>query len=231
VKNFLSARGVEFESVNVFDGDDGLADLTRLGARSVPIISRGESYVPGISLHEVAEFVGVEFAAEILSPDQLIEKLDLLLVAAARLIRQLPPDRLQQNISGRDRSMMDLSHHIFKVAEAFLEATAGRGLSQATLDAPPDGFGSAEEIASFGEVIRQRCQNWAKDAKSVDFTQKVDTYYGEQVLHELFERTCWHSAQHVRQLTSMLEDFGVVPDRPLTSSDLKGLPVPDAVWG
>ena len=197
----------------------------------MPIVSRGDTYVPGVSLGEVAEFVGIEFEATILPAEQLIEKLDHVLKTAQRLVRQLPQDRLAQNIPDRDRSMKDLSHHIFKVTEAFLEAMSGQGLLQATLDAPPDGFRSAEDIVSLGEQIRQRFQKWAQDIHKISFTQKVDTYYGEQVIHELFERTCWHSAQHVRQLTDMLESFGIPPDQPLTQADLKGLPVPEKVWG
>lgn len=230
MKNFLSTRAVDYISINVFEGPDSAAELERLGARSVPIVSRGDTYVPGISLSKVAEFVGLEYQADILPAAQLIGKLELVLETAQRLIRQLPYDRLGQNIPDRDRSMMDLSHHIFKVTEAFLEATTEKGLTQATLDAPPIGFDTADEVASFGETIQRSFQRWA-NTNTGDFTQAVQTYYGEQVLHELLERTCWHSAQHLRQLTSMLESFGIEPDRPLTQSDLQGLPVPDAVWG
>jgi hypothetical protein len=28
----------------------------------------------------------------------------------------------------------------------------------------------------------------------------------------------------------MLETYGITPDRPLSTEDLKGLPVPDEVW-
>ena len=231
VKNFLSTREVDYVSVNVLEGIDGSAELERLGARSVPIVSRGDIFVTGVSLNEVAEFVGIEFEAVILPPEELIGKMHHILQTAQRLINQLPQDRLAQNIQGRDRSMKELSHHIFKVCEAYLEAVSGLGLAQSTLDAPPDGIETAAEIVSFGGLIRQRFQEWAMGVDIACFSQKVDTYYGEQVLHELFERTCWHSAQHLRQLASMLESFGIEPDRPLTQADLSGLPVPKEVWG
>jgi hypothetical protein len=49
-------------------------------------------------------------------------------------------------------------------------------------------------------------------------------------MHDVFERTAWHAAQHTRQMTLMLETYGITPDRPLSVEDLTGLPVPDEVW-
>jgi hypothetical protein len=49
-------------------------------------------------------------------------------------------------------------------------------------------------------------------------------------MHDVFERTAWHAAQHTRQMNLMLETYGITPDRPLSAEDLKGLPVPDEVW-
>ena len=50
-------------------------------------------------------------------------------------------------------------------------------------------------------------------------------------MHDVLERTAYHSAQHTRQVAFMLESSGIVPKRALTKEDLSGLPVPDEVWG
>ncbi|RMF04668.1 MAG: hypothetical protein D6773_06145, partial [Alphaproteobacteria bacterium] len=55
-------------------------------------------------------------------------------------------------------------------------------------------------------------------------------YYGDVTLHEVLERTGWHSGQHTRQLMLVLETLGIVPDRPLTDADFAGLPMPKEVW-
>ena len=46
----------------------------------------------------------------------------------------------------------------------------------------------------------------------------------------MFERTCWHSGQHTRQLMLVLESLDLQPDQPLTNEDLAGLPMPNEVW-
>ena len=60
--------------------------------------------------------------------------------------------------------------------------------------------------------------------------QKLKTYYGMQSMHQLFERTTWHSAQHARQLVAVLGRFGIEPNVRLTAEDLAGLPLPERLW-
>ena len=60
--------------------------------------------------------------------------------------------------------------------------------------------------------------------------EDVRTYYGRQPLHHLLERCTWHSAQHARQIISVLERFGIQADGPLTARDYAGLPMPAGLW-
>lgn len=63
-----------------------------------------------------------------------------------------------------------------------------------------------------------------------DCATPVPNYYGTPPLREVLERTEWHAAQHVHQLTSLLEGLGIRPDRPLTAADLADLPLPEKAW-
>ena len=160
-----------------------------------------------------------------------MRRLDLILSTAQRLISQIPEQQLGFMVPDRDRTLQELSFHIFKITEAFLQAASGQGLTQAMLDARPQASETAGEIVAYGEKMKQRFQKWVKTAAEVSFDEKVQTYYGQQPLHELLERTCWHSAQHLRQLAKMLEMIDIVPDKPLTTLELQGLPLPRDVWG
>lgn len=56
------------------------------------------------------------------------------------------------------------------------------------------------------------------------------SYYGPQQAAAFFQRTVWHTAQHLRQLYDLLDQMGVTPEAPLASEDFAGLPLPQSVW-
>ena len=63
----------------------GREKLLALGVRNVPVVSKGENYVFGQNLEDVAEFVGLQGTGHTpLPPDQLIRKWVLVLRALQR---------------------------------------------------------------------------------------------------------------------------------------------------
>ena len=70
---------------------------------------------------------------------------------------------------------------------------------------------------------------WKREGARAE-SAKLSTYYGEQPLHHVMERCTWHSAQHARQIASVLESFGIAPNGPITADDYAGLPMPKALW-
>lgn len=210
----------------------GMNELRRLGARSVPIVSKGDAFVFAQSLQDVADFLEIASGLDAkLTPAQLMEKLDLVLTTAQRLIRQLPDDSLENLLPNRPRTYRVLTHHIFRIPEAFLEVTEGAELTYESLAvAPPETMRQSSQIADFGVEIQARVQAWWEGRADKSCTELVPTYYGEQQLHDVLERSTWHSAQHVRQIAMVLEGLGITPDKPLTAADTKGLPLPEQVW-
>lgn len=210
-----------------------MADLRRLGARSVPVVSRGDRFVFAQSLADVTEFLGIErVAGPALSPAELAARLELVLSAAQRLLRQLPPARFGDKLPNRNRSYGELGHHIFRIPEAFIDAVvSGVELTQENIVGPPGPeHASIDGIVAYGDRVRAKLHDWWTATADKDGQRRIPTYYGPQPLHEVLERTTWHSAQHVRQLRMVLEGLGVVPDRPLGDGDLAGLPLPEKVW-
>lgn len=208
--------------------------LLDLGVRSVPVVAVGEKFVFAQSLADVAGLIGIDYdATPELSPDELVRRLDTVLAAAARLVRQLPPDRLGEDMRGRKRSLRQLSYHIFRIAEAFLEATieAGETLTLDHLNATiPDDMQSTAEIADYGAAVRRRLRDWWDDETDRACMRTASTYWGAHPLHHVLERTTWHPAQHVRQIAAWLDEAGIAPDGPLSAADLAGLPLPEKVF-
>jgi hypothetical protein len=93
---------------------------------------------------------------------------------------------------------------------------------------PADDMRDADAVARYGEQVRQQVATWLRRDDAYDGI--CETYYGPQAATELFERTVWHAAQHLRQIYVMLDHLGVTPDAPLTEADYKGLPLPDSIW-
>lgn len=209
-----------------------MAELRRLGARSIPVLSRHDDWVFAQNLGHVVKFLGLnEQTGPALSPAELIARLDLFLATAVRIIPQMPDSELLTEAPGRPRSYRVLSHHIFRIAEAFLEVADGAALTSDMLGTEPtaDKKGFAD-IAAYGEDVRQRLVAWwaAKDDKSGKET--VQTYYGPQLLHEYLERTTWHSGQHVRQWHMLLGMAGIPVNGPLGDTAFAKLPMPSSVW-
>ena len=231
-KEFLTKHGVDFESIDVHGNADGMAQLRALGARSVPVVSNGNKYTLCQSFDDVVAFFGLNVKlSERLAPEDLVAKLDVVLLAAARYTVQFPSDKLRLFFRERKRSAADTAFHVFRVAEMGLEAAHLKELEFASFDDLPPEEWTAQQIADWGLSVRERFASWWSTCQDRSMQFKVPTYYGHHTMHNVMERTTWHAAQHTRQLMLMLDDYGVAVDRPLTPDDLKGLPLPDKVWG
>ena len=206
-----------------------------LGAQSVPVLAKGGQFIFCQNMEDVAEFVGLQGSGHSpLSPEALFDKWIIVLRAAQRYVRQIPDSRLMERaIDNRDRSIRLLSHHIFRIGEAFLE-TAIDDVEYWTNNANvPPANGSCmtgPEISAYGDGVINRIENWWSRLEDKSCRQKVKTFYGTPPMHQLFERSTWHSAQHARQMIAVLERLGLEPDVRLTSEDLAGLPLPERIW-
>lgn len=59
-KEFLTRQGVDYESINVQGNSAGMEQLRSLGARSVPVVSRGERFVYAQTLTDVVKFLDLQ---------------------------------------------------------------------------------------------------------------------------------------------------------------------------
>jgi len=216
--------------VNVLEDPTGLAQLQKLGLRTVPVLSRGDKYVLGQNTQQIIDFLGLkEDGGPQLSTGELARRIDKFLTAALELIPLMPYDRLATHVPGRPRSYRTLAFHLFRVVDAFLGANDGVTLVQAMFREEPAPDADTKTLVAYGEKVRGRFRDWWGKGDTSP-TKSLPTYYGPQTLHELMERTTWHSGQHVRQYMMLLEKEGVSHHRPLVAGDFAKLPMPQNVW-
>jgi hypothetical protein len=216
--------------VNVLEDPGGLAELQKLGARSVPVLSRGEQFTFGQSTKQIVDFLGLdEKSGPELSVDELAARIDKYMGAALELIPLMPTDRLDVHVPGRPRSYRTLAFHLFRVVAAFLDANQGTSLDQAAFREEPAADAGPAALVAYGQSVRQRFKDWWARGDTTP-TKVLPTYYGPQSLHELMERTTWHCGQHVRQFMMLLEKEGVAHAMPLQPPDFTKLPFPQNVW-
>jgi hypothetical protein len=221
--------------VDVLNDPTGQERLLQLGVRTVPVLARGQQYIYCQNLEDVAEFVGLQGSGHTpLPPAILLAKWVKVLRAAQRYITQIPDARLGERvIENRDRSIRLMSHHIFRIAEAFLETAVDDveyWVNNANVP-PADGTCTAgTEIVAYGDGVIARVEAWWNGLEDKSCRQPVKTFYGTPPMHQLLERSTWHSAQHTRQLIAVLECFDIEPRGRLSTGDLAGLPLPEGLW-
>ena len=229
-KEFLASRGIAYESINVRARPEAMEELAGLGAQSVPVVVRGGRFVFAQDLGDLARFVGVDFDRELLSPADLVRKIDLILAATQRYLGQFPAADLEEGLPGRERTILDLGYHIFVIPAAFLDAAHGARLTFDYFERTPGpDMRTAAQVSAYGEGVRAALASWWRSADTGRLGT-LDTYYGIHKTETVLERTAWHAAQHARQLMALLEQRGIAPAGPLGAAELDGLPLPEGVY-
>jgi len=231
-REFLLREKVDFESVNLAETPDRIQDLEAFGIRSVPVLIKGDQFTRVMDLADVAKFVGARMTHKMLPPDQLVGKMDEILASAIANAGAVPEEKLGASVAGRERPHRDLIHHIFRNAEAFVEAADGAKATdgRAAADRAPKDI-TRQGLLDYGSGVRQQfAQWWSREADRYG-VRLISSYAGEKPMHVVLERATWHCAHHTRQLEVMvLGGMGIAAPRPLDQQTLAGLPLPETVF-
>jgi hypothetical protein len=218
----------------VLEDPAGRAELQRLGARSLPVLSRGDRFTFAQNIAQVVAFLALdEKAGPTLSPAQLVERSLRFIDAALAIVPLMPDDRLDAEVPNRPRSYRRVAHHMFRIQEALVEVADGAFFAAELPGQVPDpaDMASTAALSAYGNRVRRQLDEWWWRTPDRSAQQIVDTYYGKQKLHEVLERSTWHTAQHCRQWMMLLEMNGIqVEPAPLGPADFAGLPMPSQVW-
>ena len=231
-KEFLTSRGVDYESIDVQNTPGGAEQLEKLGARGLPVVAIGDRWVFAQSTRVVAEFVGVPLGGlPPLPPKELVNRMDKILSGALRFAAQIPPSEFDRLLPKRNRTYSDLAWHIFRIADSFLISANGGVLTfESIAEGKPDTVRTTDDIVAFGTDVHARVLQWWDRTKDEPEDRLLKTFYGDLPLQEVMERSAWHSGQHSRQLMMVLEELGVEPNGRLGVAEFHALPMPVNIW-
>ena len=197
------------------------------------MVSKGDKYVFVQVIRDVIEFLELDDdPTPELTPEVLAERYTEILNIAVSLVQQFPDVSLDNELPNRPRSWKVLLHHVFQIPKAFLdhEEKSQEYTYEMMTESPSEKLKNSSDIASFGEEICNRFILWWEKSRDSDFSKQVPTYFGMTSRHELLERTVWHSAQHIRQLQSLLENVEIKPVVIISKEQLEGLPLTQEIW-
>ena len=232
VKEFLTGKGVPYESINVATNPAAMKYLASLGIKSIPLVVRDGEFTFAQSLDDVARFVGIDHDAKLLPPEVLVERWKKIMEIATQAISKIPSGMLEKFPKPpRTRTVRDVAYHIFQVPDAFLQVVID-GLEDwtvvANIDAPKDI--DLPGILAYAEDKKKRVAQWWDALEDRSCQRQLKMFYGMHSLHSFLERSTWHSAQHTRQLLWWCKENGVPVEQQLTAEILEGLPMPEGLW-
>ena len=195
------------------------------------MVARGKDFIYSQDLNQVAQFVGLPDRLQpALSPAQLAARCTRILKVAEISVNQIPLDKLNDKLPGRDRSLQALSNHIFEIGAGFVKVANGADFTGRVAAAVPDEERLPGDLTIYSRIVASNLDQWFQSTNDAQCQRIVKTFYGNQSLHAVLERSTWHMTQHVRQIMMVLGQFDIIPREPLTKADLADLPLPENVW-
>jgi glutaredoxin len=242
LKEHVTKRGFQFESVNVQAEPARMVELEVRGIRGLPVITRGDRHAFGLDLDRIDEILGIDDTTrKLISPGELVDRINRVADAGIRLGRQLPAARYNDKIPGRNRSYLGLVAHIAGHLSRFVTVIQQPGLNYTDVEAYALAGGQSyhrdlEEDGLTVETIAQRiaagsaaARRWL-DTPTPPADHVIQMFYGPATVHGILASNTYSVVQHTRQLQAVVRYLGYEPDAPIGEAEFQNLLIPVALW-
>ncbi|MEK6710194.1 MAG: DinB family protein, partial [Nitrospinota bacterium] len=209
------------------------AELRALGIKTLPVSVRGDRVVVGFNIAELKAAFGIGEAAKgPLPPEKLLAHYRRVFEAARRAVRQIPNEKLGWVSPGRQRTLRQLTWHIFERPDLCIEAWETGGYTEEMVrryEALAEKYRTAEDICAYGDMLEARLEDFIGKTPE-RLAKEVESYMGPISVHLLMEMALGHAVQHLRQTYHYFGMLGIEPDRPLRPGDYAEVPVPGELF-
>ena len=225
-KEFVASLGEPFESLNVLEHPEALAELTAAGIRGAPAVRKGDKIAYAQSLDDLAAFLGVTRVEQRLPRDVLVARWAALQHKAREVIATFPEKDLEgHKLVGPHANVLELAEHAYQIVESFLRLIEDDTIDARAIYLSPDkSIRSMAALLAYIDRVRAEYDHWRSGRGPSFIPARLNTHYGNQPGDVVLERYVWHMAQHARQLDHLAGTL-IIP-----AALYDGLPLPDGLW-
>jgi glutaredoxin len=231
-KEFVASLGEPFESLNILEHPDALAEVAAAGIRGAPAVRKGDKIIHAQSLDDLAAFFGRSRPDQRLPREVLVARWDTLQDKVREVIASFPESELEgHTLVGPHANVLELAEHAYQIVESFL-----RLIEDDTIDAraiylrPDKSMRSMAGLLAYADRIRTEYGAWLEGGGPSSIPARLNTHYGNQPADVVLERYVWHMAQHVRQLDHLAAGEDEGGPRHIPAALYEGLPLPKGLW-
>lgn len=231
-KEFLSDRGIPFETRDVLLNPAAKAELQALGLDVTPVTVIGDKVIIGFNAPELAAAFGIPgLESKQADPRWMLSELELLMPAVIKIARQIPDNKLEWVTPEGKGTMRNLTYHTLNRPMMALEAEktgehTWEEKRAVVKDALATGFKTSEEIARYGEGVLETMRWWLGGTGNCDLGKVADTYHGPQTVGFMLTLAVGHMVHHIKQLYNYLDMIGITPEDPIGEKEFAGVLVP-----
>ena len=194
--------------------------------KSLPIVRIASEYYSGTNLLKVAQLLNLSYdPTPQLDARELILRICEVNSALATYATAIPEGMLSDKLPGRERTILGLVNHIAEISAVLIDVCDGDAFTATKAVAESETERSVVEIIDRTQQLNDQLVDLTLNPHTT-----VDTYYGDQSLHAVLNRSVCHSAQHLRQLDHFCRLQHVYVESIELSSILENLSLPQNVW-
>ena len=202
-------------------------ELREMGFRTIPLTVIGDVRIQGFRPQELSDALQLGIKAEPRDPAETIPLLDRLLLAAQRAVRQLPDDKLEHPSPDRELPLREFGFHIFRIAQRTFQEGDGISIGLLPLENPTNSnwpgpsYQSFGQIVEFGKQVVQEYRAWTASHQDLEALKRPPEGGGRlRSGADQLDVIAGHTTQHLRQMYTVLEGFGITPEERIQDSEL-----------
>ncbi len=200
------------------ENDNGaLEEFRELGFYSLPVTVIADKTILGFRPNEIMEALHRTINTFTRDPSETIPIIERALEAVVSVVRQMPDEKLDWAAPQRKRSMREFTQHIFVHALSLMVERIND--VQAWPEVKMDSHADFQSIADYGKTVITKFRTWAQlqdlDALRETTGMALKTSTGAEQL----ELAAGQIIQHLRQLYSILDTFGIKPENRVHDSE------------